>query len=232
MSEIKDKEYYMATTPTTHNPVDDVLNETELGSFIAKNKGLIIGLVVLVIAGVFAWGGYNTFTTNKNDELSSIVFNFKNENFKNLTEKKMSPKDFTAAYLTMSAEVKDFSGLVPFALLASDELFKQEAIESSLNVLKTVENHSNPFMVYFVHSRMAVAHEDLSQVDLAITDLEKIVKSNVKVMESKTYLDLGRLYLKKGDKVKAKSNFQFVIDNLGQAEFVKLARLYLSDLEL
>jgi len=222
----------MATTPTAHNPVDEVLNETELGAIIAKNKGLIIGLVVLIIAGVFAWGGYNTFTTSKNDELGSIVFNFKNANFKNLTEKKMSPKDFTAAYSTMASEVKDFSGLVPFALLASDELFKQDAVESSLKVLKTVENHSNPFMVYFVYSRMAVAHEDLSQVDLAIADLEKIVKANVKVMESKTYLDLGRLYLKKGDKVKAKSNFQFVVDNLGQAEFVKLAKLYIADLEL
>ncbi|OUR97860.1 hypothetical protein A9Q84_06590 [Halobacteriovorax marinus] len=222
----------MATTPNTHNPVDDVLNETELGTFISRNMGLIIGLVIAIIIGVFAWGGYTSFTETKNDKLGSIVFNFKTTNFTKLAEKKMSPADFTNAFVVMANEVEYFSGLVPFALIASDELYKQNAIKSSLAVLKTVENQSNPFMVYFVHSRMAVAHEDLAQNDLAIADLERIVKSNIKVMESKTYLDLGRLYLKKGDKEKAKSNFQFVIDNLGQAEFVKLAKLYIADLEL
>jgi predicted negative regulator of RcsB-dependent stress response len=222
----------MSTTPTApHNPVDELLKETDLGSFIANNKNILLGLLIAIVIGVFAWGGYTNFTSKKNDELGAIVFNFKTNNFKNLTDKKISTTEFTSSYLAMTGGVTAFEGLVPFALQASDELVAQNDLASAMNVLQTVSMHTNPYIVYFVRSRMAVIHEDLSSIDLAITDLEMIVKSNIKVMESKTYLDLGRLYLKKGDQAKAKTNFQYVIDNVGQVEFVKLAKLYISEME-
>ena len=222
----------MSTTPTApHNPVDELLKETELGSFIANNKNILIGLLIAIVIGVFAWGGYTNFKSNKDDEFGAIVFNFKTNNFKNLTDKKTSTTEFTSSYLAMTGGVTGFEGLVPFALQASDELVVQNDLTSAMSVLETVSMHNNPYIVYFVRSRMAVVHEDLGANDLAINDLEMIVKSNIKVMESKTYLDLGRLYLKKGDQAKAKTNFQYVIDNVGQAEFVKLAKLYISEME-
>jgi predicted negative regulator of RcsB-dependent stress response len=221
----------MSTTPTTHNPVDEILKETELGTFIANNKGAIIGLVVAIIIGVFAWGGYTNFKSNKNDELGAIVFNFQQTSYKNLVEKKMTTVEFLKGYQAMASGVQGFDGLVPFAIIASDEIKNQNDLESSLAVLESVSNFNNPYMLYFVHSRMAVLNEDLGKTDKAIESLEKIVKANIKVMESKTYLDLGRLYLKKGNAEKAKSNFQFVVDSMGQAEFVKLAKLYLSEME-
>lgn len=222
----------MSTTPTApHNPVDELLNETELGTLIARNKGLMIGLLIAVILGVFGWGGYTNFKSNKNDEFGAIIFNFKTNNFQNLTDKKMATTEFTSSYLSMTGGVAGFEGLVPFALQATDELIAQNDLASAMSVLETVSMHNNPYIVYFVRSRMAVVHEDLGETDLAINDLEMIVKSNIKVMESKTYLDLGRLYLKKGDQAKAKTNFQYVIDNVGQAEFVKLAKLYISEME-
>lgn len=221
----------MATTTSPHNPVDEALQETELGAFIAKNKSSVIGFVVLIILGVFAWGGYAVYESNKNDELSSVAFDFKNKNFSNLVSKSMTTSDYTKAYLDMAAKMPGFVGLTPLAINSSDELTKQGDLEGSIKVLDTVKDQSNPYIKYFVYSRMAVNHEDLGNTDKAIESLEGIVKANIKVMESKTYLDLGRLYLKKGEKAKAKTNFQYVIDNLGQAEFVKLARLYLADME-
>ena len=51
------------------------------------------------------------------------------------------------------------------------------------------------------------------------------------MFEGKTYLDLGRLYLKKGDKQKAKTSFQYVVDKAkDDPEFVKLAKIYLTKL--
>ncbi|CBW26822.1 putative membrane protein [Halobacteriovorax marinus SJ] len=221
----------MATTTTPHNPVDEALQETELGSFIAKNKTSVIGFVALIILGVFAWGGYSMYKGSKNDELSSVVFEFKNKNLENLTKKTMTGADYTAAYLEMAKSMSGFVGLTPLALASSDVLTSQGDLENSLKVLATVKDQSQSYIKYFVYSRMAVNHEDLNQVDNAIADLEVIVKANIKVMESKTYLDLGRLYLKKGDKEKAKTNFQYVIDNMSQAEFVKLAKLYIAQME-
>lgn len=221
----------MSTSPTAHNPVDEILKETELGTFIANNKTPIIGFVVAVILGVFAWGGYTNFKSNKNDELGAVVFNFKQSSYKQLVDKKLTTTEFATAYKAMASGVAGFDGLVPFAIIASDEITNQNDLNSALSILETVKEVKNPYMVYFVHSRMAVLKEDLGQTDKAIESLERIVKANVKIMESKTYLDLGRLYLKSGNKEKAKTSFQFVIDNMGQAEFVKLARLYLSEME-
>ncbi|PIK15948.1 tetratricopeptide repeat protein [Halobacteriovorax sp. JY17] len=221
----------MATATTPHNPVDEALYETELGAFIAKNKSSVIGLVVLIILGVFAWGGYVAYKSSQNDKLGAVVYEFKAKSFDSLVTKKIAPADYTKGYLEMASKVGSFVGLTPLAINSSDELTKQGDLEGSLKVLETVKDQSNPYIIYFIHSRMAVNHEDLGNVDKAIADLEKIVKANVKVMESKTYLDLGRLYLKKGEKAKAKTNFQYVIDNLGQAEFVKLAKLYLAGME-
>ncbi|WP_372655485.1 YfgM family protein [Halobacteriovorax sp.] len=221
----------MATATTPHNPVDEALQATELGTFISRNKASVIGFVILLILGVFAWGGYSVYSSNKNDELSSVVYEYKNKNLGALVAKTMTPADYTKGYLEMAAKLEGFVGLAPLAISSSDELTKQGDLESSLKVLETVKDQSNPYIIYFVHSRMAVNNEDLGKTDLAIANLETIVKANIKVMESKTYLDLGRLYLKKGEKAKAKTNFQYVIDNLGQAEFVKLAKLYLADME-
>jgi hypothetical protein len=50
-------------------------------------------------------------------------------------------------------------------------------------------------------------------------------------MEDKLYLDLGRLYLSAGNKEKAKVNLQYLVDNGKDAEFMKIARLYLEDIE-
>ncbi len=221
----------MATATTPHNPVDEALQSTELGTFISRNKVSVIGFVVFIILGVFAWGGYSVYSNSKNDELSAVVYDYKDKNFAKLVAKTMTPADYTKGYLEMASNLKGFVGLTPLAINSSDELTKQGDLEGSLKVLETVKDQSNPYVTYFVHSRMAVNNEDLGKTDLAIANLETIVKANIKVMESKTYLDLGRLYLKKGEKAKAKTNFQYVIDNLGQAEFVKLAKLYLADME-
>ncbi|WP_127717584.1 tetratricopeptide repeat protein [Halobacteriovorax sp. HLS] len=221
----------MSTSPTAHNPVDEILKETELGTFIANYKTPIIAFVIAVIVGVFAWGGYSSFKSSKNDELGAIVYNFKKANLQSLVEKKITTTEFEKSFSAMASGVANFEGLTPFAIQASDELVAQNDLNSALAVLKTVTFNKNPYAVYFVRSRMAVIHEDLGQNDKAIEDLELIVKNNIKTMESKTYLDLGRLYVKKGDQAKAKSNFQYVIDNVGQAEFVKLAKLYMSEME-
>lgn len=221
----------MATATTPHNPVDEALQETELGAFISNNKSSVIGFVILLILGVFAWGGYTAYKSSQDDKLGAVVYDFKAKNFNSLVSKTMSPSDYTKGYLEMSSSMNGFVGLTPLAISSSDELTKQGDLEGSLKVLETVKGQSNPYIVYFVYSRMAVNHEDLGKVDLAIADLEKVVQANIKVMESKTYLDLGRLYLKKGETAKAKTNFQYVIDNLGQAEFVKLAKLYLAEME-
>ena len=87
----------------------------------------------------------------------------------------------------------------------------------------------NEYNNYFILARMAVVYEDLGQVDKAILTIEKMNSAKFKVFEGKNYVDLGRLYLKMGNKDKAKTSFQYVVDKAhDEAEFVKIAKLYLA----
>ena len=54
--------------------------------------------------------------------------------------------------------------------------------------------------------------------------------SSVTLMESKVYLDLGRIYLKMGKKEDAMINFKYVVDHFSDSNFAKIAKLYLNDM--
>ncbi len=74
-------------------------------------------------------------------------------------------------------------------------------------------------------------YEDLGKNAEAVEVLKTISKSKTDAFPGKTYLDLGRIYLKLNDKEKAKASFQYVLDKAkDDAEFVKMAKLYLSTL--
>ena len=80
---------------------------------------------------------------------------------------------------------------------------------------------------------MAALYEDMGKFNESYKVLQDMLKSPVKLLESKVYLDLGRIHLKRGEKEKAKTTFQYVIDN-GKSgdDVVKMARLYMSNMEL
>ena len=49
-------------------------------------------------------------------------------------------------------------------------------------------------------------------------------------MEDKVYLDLGILYLKKGNKEKAKASLDYVVEKSKDESLLKIARIYLSQI--
>ena len=50
-------------------------------------------------------------------------------------------------------------------------------------------------------------------------------------MEDKTYLDLGILYLKTGNKDKAKTSFDYVLEKSKDETLLKITRIYLDELK-
>ncbi len=219
------------TLPDTHNHVDEALKETEIGSFIADNKGIVAFIVILALAGVLGYGLYSVQSEKSNDKHSSKMFEFSKINFESLKTKKLSAADYVAKLETLSTEVGSFKGFSSLVITSSDELMAQGNVEEALKVLKLGEKFKSPFVKYFIDLRLVAAYEDLGKADEAISVLETMSKSSVKLLEGKIFLDLGRLYKKKGEKALAIENFEKVVKGLNQAEFVKLAKLYLSELK-
>ena len=214
--------------------VDELLGQTELGSFISRNRNLIIGVVVFLLFSVIGYGGYSTYATKNSEKYGNRIFEFHTSEFTNLKEKKMSPSAFWGAFEKLSKEVSYDESIILVGIESYDILREQKSdIEAQkvISLLNSKFGKKNHYLSYFLLSREAVVFEDLKKYKEAVSTLEKITTLSIKLMEAKTYLDLGRLYLKLNNKEKAKASFYYVVDNFGSDEFGKMAKIYLSEIE-
>ena len=75
-----------------------------------------------------------------------------------------------------------------------------------------------------------VVLEKLGKTDEAITTLENVLKQEEAFMKPLVAVELGRLYLTKGEKGKAQTQFDYVISTFPNDEHAKLAKLYLAQM--
>lgn len=219
------------TTTSSNRSLDQIINDGDVGTVISKNKNALIAILVAVLVAVIGFGLYSSFADKSKAEFNSKIYNFELTTLKNYTEKS-DPQALVLGIKALQKEIGNYSGLVPVVLKASDSLMGQQHLNEALEVLKIGQQVSkNEYADYFILSRLAVVYEDLGQDQKAIETLEKMNSQSLKIFEGKNYLDLGRLYLKNGDKVKAKASFTYVVEKVkDETEFVKIAKLYLSKL--
>jgi len=210
--------------------LDEQLKQTELGEFILKYKMPFIVLVVAVFLSLVGYGVYGYFTEQRNGKISEKIYQFENKEYKDFVDKKISLEEFIGKFKALLDESSGFSGVVSLNIEVSDTLVKQGNLKEAKDVLERGRNlfaSSNPFIGHFYYSRLANVYEDLAEYPRAVEVLEKMLEEKIKLLEWKTYLDIGRMYLKIGNKEKAKASFKYVIENFNEEEYSKVARLYL-----
>ncbi len=211
------------------NKVFEVLQETELGEFLLKYKTAVLAFVSLLMLSLIGYGGYVYWHGEKINQWSGQIFQFRTGSFKDYMDKKIDDGELKKQFELMATSMKGERILFLPLIETSDELAKRGNKKEALGLLQNWGIGGvklEPTAEYLIGVRIATLLEDLDKNDEAIAQLEKLRSSSLKIMETKTVLDLGRLYLKKADKEKALKQFQFVIDNTAQADLVKLARLY------
>ncbi len=218
-------------TATTESQLDAVLNETNMGSFIASNKGLVFGLLILIIAAIIGQGVYQHQSQNKDTQYQEKINTFESGIFKNFQDKKAKAPEVIMAYKNLVKDVNGFSGLLPTTLLVADELTAEKMVKEAVEVLELGSGTNHQYANFLIKSRLSQAYEDNGEIDKAIGSLTDLIKAQTKLFEGKIYLDLGRLYMKKGNTVKAREHFQYVIDKGVDPEFKKMAKLYLTGLK-
>lgn len=219
------------TTTTPNRDINQIIDDGDVGTLVTKNKNALIAIIVAIVVAVVGFGLYSTFSDKSKSELNTKIYAFEANDLKNYNEKS-DPKTLVEGIKTLHIAVGNYSGLVPVVLKASDALMAQQHLNEALEVLKLGEAASrNEYATYFIMSRLAVVYEDLGQDQKAIETLEKMNSQSLKIFEGKNYLDLGRLYLKQGNKEKAKASFTYVVEKAkDESEFVKIAKLYLTKL--
>lgn len=226
------------TTTTTSSPnreINQILNENQVQGFVAKNKVAVYVLLGVLVAAVVGFGFFKTFADKSRAEYNNKIHTFETTVLKTYMTNPAAPgaaKTLESGVMSMHLEMGNYIGLLPLVIKSSDALVANAHNVEARSLLTVGEKVANDdYAKYFILSRQAVVYEDLGEDKLAIETLEKMSSQSLKVFEGKTYLDLGRLYLKAGDKEKAKKNFTHVVEkNKEDAEFVKIAQLYLSQL--
>ena len=227
----------MNTTTNTNAPkqgtsIDEALGQTELGSWIGQNKAPVLSALALLVLGIFGYGIFNHFQTEKHDKFANSLHTLVNEKLGPFREGKVSSEELVSSFNKSWAEMGSFEGAAPFVIQVADALVSKKKYAEAYALISEADTRiENPQLNYFFNIRAAALAEDLGKKKEAIAHLKKIVGGGVKYFEGKIYLDLGRLYRDTGDNAKAKSSFEYVIEKGKEVEFKKMARLYLEELE-
>ncbi|OFZ15797.1 MAG: hypothetical protein A2X86_11260 [Bdellovibrionales bacterium GWA2_49_15] len=224
-------------TPTSKvqsTPINQVLSQTDVPSLISKYKVQIILGIVALLAILIGVGSYLHYQGEKTKEYASIVFQFEENSLKNFKDGKMNPEDFIKSLSELQKKVTFFTGAVPVLITSADLLasksMKAEAI-SLLSALRLNISRDAFFQRYFLLARLGALYEDQGEMQAAVSVLEELQGLPYKIYEARVYLDLGRLYLKVNNAEKAKSSFQYVIDNGNDPDLAQVARLYLANIK-
>jgi tetratricopeptide (TPR) repeat protein len=223
------------TSTASKRDLSEIVSENNAQNFIAQNKVLVYALITILLSGIVGFGLYKTFAEKSQTAYNSKIYNFESSALKDFLANPTDAAKVLAletGIMKLHEEMGNYLGLLPLVIKSSDALISNSRYVEAKNILSIGEKISkDDFSDYFIMSRQAVVFEDMGEDKLAIDMLEKMTSQSVKVFEGKTYLDLGRLYLKTGNKDKAKTNFLYVVEKAkDEAEFVKIAQLYLARL--
>lgn len=220
------------TTPKQGTSIDEALGQTELGNWISQNKMPVISALVVLVIGIFSYGVFNHFKTEKENKYSNALHNIVQDKLTPFQEGKVTAEEFATAINNEWKEMGSFAGAAPYVIQVVDALTAKGNYKEAYSLIADADKRiDNPQLSYFINIRAAALAEDLGKKTEAIAHLKKIVGSGVKYFVGKIYLDLGRLYLETGDVEKAKASFQYVIDEGKEVEFTKMARLYLDEIK-
>lgn len=223
------------TTPTSFSSssssIDGELNETSLGAWIAEHKSITITIVILIFASVIGFGIFNHFQSKRNNEYAGKLFAFTQNELVQFREGKLTASELVKKYNAVRTPMGSFNGIGSYTVELINTLSEKQKFTEAYAVATTaLDRISNAQDKYFISIRAAALAENLGKNKEALKHLNTLISGSVKYMEDKIYLDLGRLQLKTGNTEKAKSSFQYVIDNGKEEEFKKMAKLYLSEL--
>jgi tetratricopeptide (TPR) repeat protein len=215
---------------------EELLISTET-PFVEKHKNNIIyiflGLTVLLVGLSF----FKSSIDNKTDNAKQQVYLFEQETLKNFTESKIKQDQLISKFNTLENSLKNSTDLFPLIMSVAYELRAKGYGTQALAIYeKGLELSLDKYSRHFLLSSLAVAYEEEKKYELAKTQLQKLLDSknilkNSNTWLSKVWLDKGRLNLEQGNYKKARTDFNYLIENFPNEKHAKYAEIYLYELK-
>lgn len=215
--------------------LEETLNKTDLGHVINENKRPILIAAAIVVLAIVAYSIFNYSKSQARLANLDLAFEVEQSVFSAYLEDKIKEEEFITKLQTLDKKLIGHANLVPSLIASINKVAaKDKIISLAENWLKNIKKSN--FLHLFLSLRLAALYEDQENYDMAITTLENEVGSPSKFLKDKIHFDLGRLYLKKGDRKTAQDRFNILLvedekNSFDQApsDYAKLAKIYLSE---
>lgn len=207
------------------------INKTDFGHFIYENRKAFFALVVVLAVAVLGFIGWKQVRESSNLENSVQVFEFEKKTWDEAKAGKITPQDLVTKFTALPADVQKAPVMIPMALEMGKFLFDKGNYTEADQILSKLDTTNNHLAKFFVGLQRYVILEKLGKTDEAIAVLEDKLMQEIGFMDAFVGVELGRLYLTKGEKGKAQTAFDNVISKFPNDEHAKLAKLYLAEMK-
>jgi predicted negative regulator of RcsB-dependent stress response len=216
----------------TQNPtLEQTLNRTDLGHTIYEYRKIFFGLLVAILLGVVGFTVWKQTQKSSALEQSVKVFEFQNSTWADAKAGKTGVSELVKAFEGLDEKVRSAPIMLPVVLEMGKFLYEKGSYTEAESILSKVsDSNKHPVSSFFLGMQRVAVLEKLGKTDEAIKVLEPMAQNKEVLMPATVSVELGRLYLDKGEKGKAQTQFDYVVSTFPNDEQAKIAKLYLSQI--
>lgn len=214
---------------TQTQTLEQTLNKTDLGHVIYENRKVFFAAVIAVLVGALGFALWKQSQKSAALETSVKVFEFQKGTWSDAKAGKADAATLVKAFEGLDAKVQNSPSMIPLVLEMGKFLSDKGNVAEAEAILSKI-NPTHPVQMFFVGLQKAVVFEKAGKLDQAIAALEPLAQNKDGLMPAKVSLELGRLYLAKGEKGKAQTQFDYILSTFPNDDQAKLAKLYLAQL--
>jgi len=215
---------------TQTQTLEQTLNKTDLGHTIYEHRKSLFILLIAILVGATGFVFWKQSQQSAALNNSVKVFEFQTGPWAEAKAGKIETAALVKAFGNLDESVRTAPVMLPVALEMSKFLYEKGNYAEADSVLSSLSGLTHPVASFFVAMQRSAILEKLGKIDEAIAVLEPLAQNKEVLMPAKVSLDLGRLYLAKGEKGKAQTQFDYVMNTFPNDDQAKLAKLYLSQI--
>lgn len=215
---------------TQSQTIEQTLNKTDLGHTIYENRKLFVGIVLVILIGVTGFFAWKQMKKSSAHDSALVVFEFQNGPWAEAKAGKLNGAGLVQAFSALEEDARSSAMVLPIALEMSKFLYDKGEFNEANDILSNVGKMNHPMASFFLNMQKAVTLEKVGKIDEAIGTLETLLSTKESLMGGKVAVELGRLYLVKGEKGKAQTQFDYVVSTYPNDETAKIAKLYLAQI--